>query len=148
MGGQRSHLRCTHCRGQSSFQTGADGKGKRLVAVVCSACHQTTGQGIPDKFPPLAGSDFLNADKNRAIKILLHGRQGEITVNGQKFNNRMPSLPFGDEDIASALTYVYNSFGNSGKEVTAAEVKAMRAQKDDLKSEPAVVAHSESGPSP
>jgi len=123
-------------------------KGKRLFAVVCSACHQATGQGIPEKFPPLAGSDFLNADKNRAIKILLHGRQGEITVNGQKFNNSMPSLPFGDEDIASALTYVYNSFGNSGKEVTAAEVKAMRSQKDDLTTEPAVVAHSESGPSP
>ncbi len=105
--------------------------GKRLFAIVCTPCHQATGQGIPEKFPPLAGSDFLNADKNRAIKILLNGRQGEIVVNGQKFNNSMPLFPLGDEDIANALTYVYNSFGNSGKEVTPDEVKALRGQKED-----------------
>lgn len=117
-------------------------KGKRLFAIVCSACHQPNGLGLPDKFPPLAGSDFLNADKNRAIKVLLHGRQGPITVNGQTFNNSMPSFPLSDEDIASALTFVYNSFGNSGKDVTATEVKAMRAQKEDPASnQPSIVAH-------
>ncbi len=104
--------------------------GKRLFATVCALCHQPTGEGVPEKFPPLAGSDFLNSDKNRAIKILLHGRQGEITVNGRKFNNSMPSFPLGDEDIANALTFVYNSFGNSGKEVTPEEVKALRAEKE------------------
>jgi hypothetical protein len=55
--------------------------------------------------------------------------KGEIFVNGQKFNNAMPSLPLADGDIAAALTYVYNSFGNSGKEVTPDEVKALRGQK-------------------
>ncbi len=107
--------------------------GKRLFTTVCSACHQPTGQGIPNRFPPLAGSDFLNADKNRAITVLLKGLQGEVVVNGQKFNNSMPSFPLGDEDIANALTYVYNSFGNSGKEVTPEEVKALRAHKDEIK---------------
>lgn len=105
--------------------------GKRLFNVVCAVCHQPTGLGLPDKFPPLAGSDFLNADKKRAIGILLHGRQGQIVVNGKSFNNSMPSFPLGDEDIANALTFVYNSFGNSGKEVTADEVKALRAQKQE-----------------
>jgi mono/diheme cytochrome c family protein len=42
----------------------------------------------------------------------------------------MPSLPLGDEDIANALTFVYNSFGNSGKVVAPEEVKAMRGQTD------------------
>jgi mono/diheme cytochrome c family protein len=107
--------------------------GKRLFTTICSACHQPTGQGIPNRFPPLAGSDFLNADKNRAIKVLIHGLQGEVTVNGRKFNNSMPSFPLGDEDIANALTYVYNSFGNSGKEVTPEEVGVLRAQRDDIK---------------
>ena len=74
----------------------------------------------------MAGSDFLNADKNRAIRVLLKGLQGEVVVNGQIFNNTMPSIPLGDDDIASALTYVYNSFGNSGKEVAALEVKTLR----------------------
>jgi mono/diheme cytochrome c family protein len=102
--------------------------GKRLFASICAACHQPNGLGRPNTFPPLAGSDFLNADKNRAIKIVIFGRQGEVVVNGIKFNNNMPSFPLSDENIANALTYVYNSFGNSGLEVTAGEVKNLRSQ--------------------
>jgi mono/diheme cytochrome c family protein len=106
--------------------------GKRLFATICAACHQPAGQGIPGRFPPLAGSDFLNSDKRRAIKTVLNGLQGDVLVNGQKFNNSMPRFPLSDADIASALTYVYDSFGNSGKDVTPAEVGAARAERDDL----------------
>jgi mono/diheme cytochrome c family protein len=112
--------------------------GKRLFATVCIACHQANGQGIPNQFPPLAQSDFLNSNKDRAIKTLLHGRQGEIVVNGQKFNNSMPSFPLSDDEIASALTFVYHSFGNSGKEVAAEEVKAMRAEPEEATAAPSV----------
>jgi mono/diheme cytochrome c family protein len=106
--------------------------GRRFFASICAACHQPTGQGLPNVFPPLAGSDFLNADKNRAIKIVINGRQGELIVNGRKFNNSMPKFPLEDDDIANVLTYVYNSFGNSGLEVTPNEVKALRAQPPDV----------------
>jgi len=103
--------------------------GKRLFTTMCAACHQAAGQGVAHKYPPLAASDFLNADKNESIRVLLHGRQGDITVNGATYNNIMPSFPLSDEDIANALTYTYNSFGNSGKDVTPDEVKALRAEK-------------------
>lgn len=102
--------------------------GRRLFTSICAACHQPTGRGLPNVFPPLAGSDFLNANKQRAIGIVIHGRQGEVVVNGMKFNNNMPSFPLTDDNIANVLTYVYNSFGNSGLEVTPEEVKAVRAQ--------------------
>lgn len=121
-------------RGTARVSTGARSKSERiqlgshLFASICAACHQPTGMGRPNVFPPLAGSDFLNANKSRAIGVVIHGRQGEIIVNGQKFNNSMPSFPLTDDDIANVLTYVYNSFGNSGLEVTPAEVKAVRAQ--------------------
>jgi mono/diheme cytochrome c family protein len=105
--------------------------GKRLFASVCAACHQPTGQGLPNVFPPLAGSDYLNADKNRAIKIVINGRQGELIVNGRKFNNSMPKFPFGDDDIANVLTFVYNSFGNVGLEVQPDEVKVLRSEPPD-----------------
>lgn len=110
--------------------------GRRLFAVTCTPCHQADGQGIPEKFPPLAASDFLNFDKNRAIKTLLNGRQGEIVVNGNRFNNIMPKFPLTDEQIANVLTYVYSSFGNSGKEVTTDEVKTLRAGKDEASTDP------------
>ncbi len=102
--------------------------GRRLFTSICAACHQPTGMGLPKMFPPLAGSDYLNADKNRAVKIVIFGRQGEVVVNGQKFNNSMPLFPLTDQDVANVLTFVYNSFGNSGLEVTPEEVKVLRAQ--------------------
>ena len=103
-------------------------KGKKLFTSICAACHQPTGQGLPNVFPPLAGSDYLNADKDRAIQTVIFGRQGTVVVNGLKFNNSMPSFPLTDEDIADVLTFVYNSFGNSGLEVTPKQVAAVRAQ--------------------
>jgi len=105
--------------------------GRRLFTSICAACHQPTGQGLPNVFPPLASSDFLNADKNRAIKIVINGRQGEVVVNGRKFNNSMPKFPLGDDDIANVLTFVYNSFGNAGMEVQPDEVKFLRTQPPD-----------------
>lgn len=103
--------------------------GKRLFTTMCATCHQGAGQGVANKYPPLAGSDVLNGDKKEAIRILIHGRQGDIVVNGVKYNNMMPSFPLSDEDIANALTYTYNNFGNSGQEVTPDEVKMLRAEK-------------------
>jgi mono/diheme cytochrome c family protein len=111
--------------------------GRRLFTSICAACHQPTGLGRPNMFPPLAGSDFLNADKNRAIQIVINGRQGEVVVNGMKFNNNMPAFPLGDQDIANVLTFVYNSFGNSGLVVTPDEVKVLRTQKPEPSGSPA-----------
>ena len=106
--------------------------GRRIFTTICAACHQPTGRGVPNVFPPLAGSDFLNADKNRAIKIVINGRQGEIVVNGLKFNNSMPKFPLTDHDIANVLTFVYSSFGNAGIEVTPEEVSTLRQQPPDV----------------
>jgi len=112
--------------------------GRRLFGSICAACHQPTGLGRVNMFPPLAGSDYLNADKSRAINIVVFGRQGEVVVNGLKYNNNMPSFPLTDEDIANVLTYVYNSFGNSGLEVTPEEVAVQRTHRPAPSTTPAV----------
>ena len=102
-------------------------KGKDVYTRVCSACHQLTGAGIPVAFPPLAKSDYLNKDVTRAIKSVLNGVTGEVTVNGTKFNSVMPSQKtLTDQEIADVLTYVYSSWGNSKKVVKPAMVKALR----------------------
>jgi nitrite reductase (NO-forming) len=104
-------------------------RGHAVYTANCMACHQAGGEGIPSAFPPLAKSDYLNADKMRAIKAVTGGLQGPLTVNGKAFNGVMPAWTLGDEDVANVLTYVYNSWGNSGKVVTPQEVKAHRAGK-------------------
>jgi len=101
-------------------------KGKAVYAKTCIACHQATGAGIPGAFPPLAKSDYLNADVNRAIKQVIKGSNGTITVNGKKFTGAMPPQVLSDQEIADVLTYVYASWGNSKKVVTLAMVKAQK----------------------
>ena len=115
----------------------ADDNGQALFESNCAACHQPTGQGIPGAFPPLAGSDFLLADKQRAIETVIQGRTGPITVNGQEFNALMP--PMGhleDEQIAAILSYVLNAWGNDGGKVTEDEVEAVRERLAGVKTGP------------
>ncbi len=100
--------------------------GKRIYNQICFACHQPNGQGVPGAFPPLAKSDYLLADKDRAVKGILHGVQGKITVNGKDYNGIMPAVQITDDDAANVITYVLNSWGNDGGEVTSEEVKALR----------------------
>lgn len=100
--------------------------GKIAYMQTCFACHQGEGQGIPNAFPPLANSDYLNADVNRAIDVVLYGLSGEITVNGNKYNSVMTAQSLSDEEVANVLTYVYNSWGNSGADVTPAMVKSRK----------------------
>lgn len=101
--------------------------GKTTYTANCAACHQPDGKGIIGAFPPVAKSDYLNADKTRAIRAVKNGLSGPVTVNGEKYNSVMPALGLSDEAIANVLTYVYHSFGNSKKTVTPDEVKAVKA---------------------
>jgi mono/diheme cytochrome c family protein len=103
-------------------------RGQQLYLQHCLICHQANGEGAPGTFPPLAKSDFLLADKRRSIRILCEGLQQPITVNGQLYNNAMAPVPLDDAQVADVLTFVRNSWGNSGDAVTADEVKAVRAK--------------------
>ena len=84
---------------------------------------------MPGVFPPLAKSDYLTANRSRAIETVLNGLSGSIQINGQAYNGVMP--PMGhlkDDEIANILTYVLNSWGNQDEAVSAAEVTAVRAK--------------------
>lgn len=100
--------------------------GKQVYDQNCAACHQPNGIGIPAAFPPLAKSDYLNADKDRAISTVLGGLTGKIVVNGEPYDSVMPAFQLSDEDVANVLTYVYASWGNSGSLVTNEDVAKVR----------------------
>ncbi|ODT79563.1 nitrite reductase, copper-containing [bacterium SCN 62-11] len=113
-------------------QPGSQNKAERIARgtetfqQVCAACHQGDAKGIPGVFPPLAGSDYLNQDPKRAINAVVNGLEGEITVNGAKYNQVMPKLTLTDEQTADVVTYLLNNFGNKGGEVLPAEVARAR----------------------
>ena len=102
-------------------------RGQSVYLGTCSTCHQRDGTGLGSVFPPLAGSDYLMADVDRSIHIVLEGLTGPVEVNGTTYSGVMP--PFAnltDHEIADVLTYVRNSFGNEGAAVEDAQVAAIR----------------------
>jgi len=97
--------------------------GKQIFLQNCASCHMADGKGLENVFPPLANSDFLMKDKNRSINIVKKGLNGPITVNGKQYNGLMPPVNISDPQISAVLTYVRNSWGNNGGNVTVEEVK-------------------------
>jgi nitrite reductase (NO-forming) len=102
--------------------------GKSLFNGTCSVCHQANGAGLPGIFPPLAKSDYLNADPKRAAGIVLHGMTGKVKVNGQEYNSVMPPMnQLNDDEVANIITYVLNSWDNKGGQIKTEDMKAIRA---------------------
>ncbi|WP_070136759.1 c-type cytochrome [Crocinitomix algicola] len=97
-------------------------RGKEVYMKSCVACHQANGQGVEGAFPPLANSDFLLADKKRAIAIAANGMEGEITVNGVKYNAIMAPQSLSKKEVKDVVNYILNAWGNNGGEVTMQEV--------------------------
>jgi mono/diheme cytochrome c family protein len=102
--------------------------GEQVFTTVCAACHQTNGKGLPGAFPALAGSEWVTADPETPIRVVIAGLSGPVKVGGADFNSMMPPPPgLDDEKIAAVLTYVRKSFGNSAGPVTKEQVAAVRA---------------------
>ena len=109
-------------------------RGQAVYSRTCIACHQPTGMGIPPVFPPLAGSEWVSKDASIAVRNIVNGMQGPITVKGVTYNSMMPPVAgLSDKDIAAVVTYVNNSWGNAGPTVTEAEVTAIKKKYADRK---------------
>lgn len=105
-------------------------RGQKVYAATCIACHQADGLGVQRMNPPLVKTKWILGDKKALAKIVLFGlKGGEIEIDGDDFHNPMPPLQgqLTDVQIADALTYVRNSFGNKASAVSPTDVKAARA---------------------
>ncbi len=102
-------------------------RGKLLYLQNCVMCHQSSGEGSPGVFPPLAKSDYLAGKASRSVLALVQGLSGPLTVNGRKYNGAMPPANLDDQKVAEVLNYVRNSFGNTGEVIRAEQVKEVRA---------------------
>ena len=106
-------------------------RGKQVYMGLCFACHLPDGKGMPAVFPPLAQSDYMLADRERAIRTVLKGLTGPVTVNGATYNSAMPPQgdQLNDQQVADVLTYVFNAWGNQGDAFKADDVKAIRNER-------------------
>jgi mono/diheme cytochrome c family protein len=102
-------------------------RGKEVYTANCQNCHMENGEGTPDVFPPLANADYLKKDSKVLINIVLKGQEGEIVVNGKKYNTPMPAQSYlTDEQIADVFNYARNSWGSKASAIMPSQVKALR----------------------
>ena len=113
----------------ATVKVGAAASGAQVYSATCAACHQADGAGLPEKYPPLAGSSFVTGDEQRLIHIVLRGLTGDIEVEGETFKGEMPGWApaLNNAQVAAVLTHIRKSFGNNAAPVTAAMVAKIRA---------------------
>ncbi|QJD99274.1 cytochrome c oxidase subunit II [Massilia forsythiae] len=100
-------------------------KGEKVYAANCVACHQASGQGVPNAFAALVGSPVVNGPKAEQIAVLLKGK------HSGKYPTAMPAwAQLSDTDIASVITYTRNNWTNKAEEniVQPAEIVAARGK--------------------
>lgn len=109
-------------------------EGKKIYMTYCASCHQNDGMGDRARFPSLRGSEWVDGNKERLIRVVLQGLSGPITVNGQSFNGEMPGNDFlTDDQVAKVLTYVRLSFTKNPTPIVEKEVARVRQRlKDDI----------------
>jgi mono/diheme cytochrome c family protein len=93
--------------------------GQQQFTATCAGCHQANGQGLPGVAKSLVGSRWALAPAPQVIRIVLHGKEGEML---------MPPVggSMTDEQVAAVLTYVRRSWGNAALPITPAAVQEVR----------------------
>ncbi len=97
--------------------------------LMCVACHQPSGEGVPGAFPALAGSPRVLGSAETLIRIVLKGLQGPIESQGETYDGLMPGheAAFSDREIADVLSYIRNSWKNSAGDIDESTVAETRA---------------------
>jgi mono/diheme cytochrome c family protein len=103
-------------------QGGADllKKGQEVYEANCADCHRTNGEGLPVKFPALKGNAFVMGDPKPVIDLVIDGRKGKL--------GQMPAWKehLDDTQIAAAISYIRNAWGNQAPAVQPEDVAAAR----------------------
>jgi len=97
--------------------------GEKIYKEKCFVCHQPNGQGIPNVFPTLVGSDFLLNQKVLAVTQVLNGSLKVAANKTIKYPAPMPPQVATHEEAVAVINYVLNNFGNKGGFITVDQVK-------------------------
>lgn len=98
--------------------------GKEKYNIICGACHQANGKGIPPLYPALKNSSIaVGHPIYRHIDMILNGVPGSAM---QPYKDQLT-----DEEIAAITTYERNAWGNNTDDlIQPADVAA--ARKDNI----------------
>jgi mono/diheme cytochrome c family protein len=86
--------------------------GQSVYQNHCQNCHGAKGEGLGALIPPLTDSVYLKTNLHQLPCFIKNGITGNVTVNGKPYSQAMPPAELTSIEIAEAITYVGNSFGN------------------------------------
>jgi mono/diheme cytochrome c family protein len=102
-------------------------RGSEIYTDFCMTCHLPNGEGVENVYPPLAKSDYLLKNREKSIRGIKYGQEGEMIVNGKTYNDVMAPLGLSDREVADVMNYISNNWGNKNdKIVTEEEVSKIK----------------------
>lgn len=106
------------------------GMGRTLYNLHCGTCHLPTGLGDAEVAPRLGGGSLVvrASDPASLINVILDGPEPPDPPLPARWRKPMEDFRYllDDEEIAALASYVRSTWGNTGGEVTAAQVAAQR----------------------
>ena len=104
-------------------------RGSQVYAEQCVGCHRSDGEGVTRAYPALAHNpSVIMGSTINAIRVVLNGGFPPGTAGNPRPYGMPPfAQKLSDEDVASVLTFVRNSWGNQAPAVAPADVQRYRA---------------------
>ena len=101
--------------------------GKTVYNKHCMECHQENGEGVPYIYPTLQNAEWVGADKDHLIEIIINGMTKAIVVDGIAYEDEMPKADYlTNKEIAAVLTYIRTNFAKVSDPITEVDVARTR----------------------
>ncbi len=106
--------------------------GRQKFLLTCAPCHGAEGKGMKPLGPPLLDSDWVLGTDERLMRIVLHGLEGPVHVNGREYAppDILPNMPsvgvMTSEELAAILTYIRRAWGHEADPVAPHAVTRVR----------------------
>lgn len=98
----------------------------------CISCHGQQGQGVSGVGSPLSGSEWVQNDPEVLVRIVLQGFSGGAEERDEEISGVMPGHGYlSDNDVASILSYIRQSWDNDASPVSPEEVARIRQETED-----------------
>ncbi len=106
--------------------------GRTKYLAVCAGCHGSDGEGLRRFAPPLVRSEWVLGSEEHLVRILLHGMEGPLSVDGIRYASPdiLPVMPshsaLNDRELAAILTYIRKDWGHRAETIVPGTVGRIR----------------------
>ena len=102
-------------------------EGKAIYEKQCANCHQPRGEGVPRIYPPLANNEsILMPYPINALRMVMLGGFPPSTEGNPRPYGMPPFQDLTNQEVASVVTFIRQSWGNNAPAVAPAEVDGAR----------------------